>query len=186
MICNRQLPKEFDSLNFDYLIKRVVYMHGYSRKQAEKLSHQYKNFLFLIKKYDGHEKIIPSQEIDDFWHEHILYTVQYRKDSEMFLGKYLEHKPDTPWRGREVLEEYERQFSRTQELYKKEFGDYIYMVRPFSLGHMVRQLKYRLRSFLIKNIYWSSKHNKKVFGETQGCNRSASQGEAQPRTGGPR
>lgn len=41
------------------------------------------------------EIIPPTQDIDDFWHQHILNTFKYEKDCLEFLGFFLHHYPHT-------------------------------------------------------------------------------------------
>lgn len=58
-------------------------------KHCEQL---YKNFLILIKKYP-HDHLVPSRDIDEFWHNHILYTKNYHQDCLKIFGHYLHHEP---------------------------------------------------------------------------------------------
>lgn len=52
----------------------------------------YKNFLYLQKKYFSYP-LVPTKEIDEFWHNHILYTKNYHKDCSHIFGHYLHHQP---------------------------------------------------------------------------------------------
>ena len=55
----------------------------------------YKNFLLLVKKHYP-EFLVPTREIDEFWHNHILYTKNYFRDSLAIFGHYLHHDPASP------------------------------------------------------------------------------------------
>lgn len=55
----------------------------------------YRKFLYLL----GTEAtmMVPwTQNLDDFWHEHILDTAQYAKDCEHLFGKMIHHNPHLP------------------------------------------------------------------------------------------
>lgn len=90
---------------------------------------QYKNFMLLMKIYDGTpEIIVPSIEVDEIWHNHILDTKAYFKDCDVIYGRYMHHFPYFGMRGKEDFDNLNRCFDRTQELYFKHFGEYMYEV----------------------------------------------------------
>lgn len=70
--------------------------------QALKCMQLYKNFLYLFKLYPQ-EPLVPTREIDEFWHNHILYTKNYHRDCLQIFGYYLHHSPLTPNDNREKL-----------------------------------------------------------------------------------
>ena len=45
----------------------------WSKEMADHVEVLYKSFLFLLWKYPE-EQIVPTPEVDEFWHFHILYT----------------------------------------------------------------------------------------------------------------
>lgn len=87
-------------------------------KDAEHCCQLYKNFLFLQKKH-GSMPLVPTREIDEFWHNHILYTKAYFKDCEQIFGHYLHHEPASPIEDTGQLLD---QFKLTKQLYLEEFG----------------------------------------------------------------
>lgn len=78
----------------------------------------YKNFLFLQKKYPS-QTFVPSKQIDEFWHNHILYTKNYTHDCMNIFGHYLHHEPASPG---EDMAQLVADYVRTKELYQAEFG----------------------------------------------------------------
>ncbi len=62
---------------------------------AEYCCQLYKNFLLLIKKHLP-TLLVPTREIDEFWHNHILYTRNYLQDCKHIFGHYLHHEPASP------------------------------------------------------------------------------------------
>ncbi|MDH5681002.1 MAG: hypothetical protein OEZ36_05425 [Spirochaetota bacterium] len=71
-------------------------------------------FLHLIA-YSG-ERLTPSVDVDNVWHEFILCTRTYMDFCESQFGRFVHHYPG----GTE--DENQRQFKRTLELYKGQFG----------------------------------------------------------------
>ena len=83
---------------------------------------QYKNFLYLCKLYPK-KTFPPSEDIDKFWHEHILDTRNYFQACEIIYGEYKHHSPQTTGETDGLLD---KKFNVLQELYLKHFGTYIY------------------------------------------------------------
>lgn len=52
----------------------------------------YLEFLQLCKTYPD-RKISAPADVDEFWHEHMLDSVNYHKDCENYFGYYLHHDP---------------------------------------------------------------------------------------------
>ncbi len=67
--------------------------NGYS---IYKIEQDYRDFLYLI--LENPEKtIVPwTQDLDDFWHEHILDTGKYRQDCLDLFGRFIDHNPHLP------------------------------------------------------------------------------------------
>jgi len=130
-----EAKKHINSINFSNIISKMVNHQGWRISDATKVCHMYRNFLYLNKKY-GMEKQLPlppSEEIDEFWHNHILDTKQYRKDCQAIFGKYLDHYPYLGIDGKSSSGDVTDAFAELQRLYAKEFGGaQIYQVRGFT------------------------------------------------------
>jgi len=81
---NLQLNFSFDhlknylhSLDFSLIIKKMISYDGWRELDTLKTCEYYKNYLYLLIKYGDHFKLPPSEDIDDFWHNHILDTKAY-------------------------------------------------------------------------------------------------------------
>jgi hypothetical protein len=90
----------------------------WTKEDAEECCKRYKNFLLLQKMHAPFE-LVPSRLIDEFWHNHILYTKRYIEDCMQIFGHYLHHQPASP---SESPEELVDGFKKTKELYLQEFG----------------------------------------------------------------
>ena len=65
---------------------------NWSINKVEGLEVWYRRFLYLSNIYN--EKIIvPSKDIDIFWHTHILDTQKYIFDCDNLFGRYIHHFP---------------------------------------------------------------------------------------------
>lgn len=53
---------------------------------------EYERFLMLCKEFPG-QKIAAPHDIDEVWHAHMLDSVHYMKDCDLFFGYYLHHDP---------------------------------------------------------------------------------------------
>lgn len=65
---------------------------GWTKEQAEKAEFNYKRYLALVKASGGYQ-MVPNEDIDRFWHEHILDTKRYCEDCFNLLGGFLHHYP---------------------------------------------------------------------------------------------
>lgn len=131
-------------LELDCVKHRMIKTYGWTEKQADKGCLQYKRFLWLKYWYGDSSIVIPSLDIDEIWHNHILFTKKYHDDCEIIFGKYLHHQPQHG-NGDMTETEIERMFhTMTQRSYFQEFGEYIDVVN----------------SKLYKSNYWSKFYEK--------------------------
>ena len=93
----------------------------WSYEKALDVEKQYRNFLTLIALYPELE-IVPTKDIDTFWHTHILDTQKYMQDCENTFGYFVHHFPYFGLRGKLDEKKAEKAFSETKRLYEKHFG----------------------------------------------------------------
>ena len=88
-----------EALDLDYIVASMCAesypLPRWTLPDATHCCRLYKNFLILIKKHHP-EFLVPTREIDEFWHNHILYTKNYCRDSQAIFGHYLHHQPLSP------------------------------------------------------------------------------------------
>ena len=118
-----------DAIDFSMIINKIVKTKHWKEKEAAAICVYYKNFLYLNKQYEKLGQLPPSEEIDEFWHNHILDTEKYIKDCDAIFGKYLHHYPYFGMDDKSNEQDLSNAFEHMQQLYKKEFGDQIYRVR---------------------------------------------------------
>ncbi|HEX2549313.1 MAG TPA: hypothetical protein VHM20_05755 [Gammaproteobacteria bacterium] len=111
-----------DQLDLSYIVDAMCSasypLPQWGREDALHCLQLYKNFLWLQKKYHL-EPLVPTREIDEFWHNHILYTKNYFQDCLQIFGHYLHHQPASADENPQHLIQ---SYLKTKELYFKEFG----------------------------------------------------------------
>lgn len=131
-----------DSIDFSMVIDRMVKKNKWKREEVLKACELYRHFLFLQKKY-GNEfaELPPSEDIDEFWHNHVLDTKKYMRDCDHIFGHYLHHYPYLGMDGKTNDADAARFFEKTQELHHQEFGDYIHHVRNVRCNQLIFFIK---------------------------------------------
>ena len=95
---------------------------GWSLAKVELLEVWYRRFLYLANLYPD-KVIVPSNDIDKFWHTHILDTQKYVADCKNLFGKYFHHFPYFGVRGEKDRSNLEGAFQETEKLYLEHFGE---------------------------------------------------------------
>lgn len=99
----------------DLFMTRVMKENLWSRPYTLRVIEEYKKFLFLA----SIDYVSPSYEIDQIWHTHLLFTQDYKKMCDKYLGKFLHHDPIETKLTKTVGKD---QYIKTKELYFKTFG----------------------------------------------------------------
>jgi len=112
-----------EALDVDYIIAFMCSerypLPRWTLTDATHCCRLYKNFLILLKKHHP-EFLVPTREIDEFWHNHILYTKRYFRDSQAIFGYYLHHDPASPDDNPEMLV---KGYLKTKQYYLDEFKE---------------------------------------------------------------
>ena len=95
---------------------------GWDLEYAKIVEIEYKKFLTLCLEYPKNA-IVPSLEVDKFWHYHILDTMKYAEDCENIFGYFLHHFPYFGMRGEEYLNNLNKAWRETCEIYINRFGE---------------------------------------------------------------
>lgn len=142
---NLQQTKQYlDSLDLTQVIQRVMKEKRWSKRMAETAALFYKNFLYLCKKYQNHH-LVPTQQIDEIWHAHILYTKDYHTLSHTIFGQYLHHHP--LHKGQDIgASDHHDPMNLLQTLHSQEFGYKIYdtVYSPKDILLFIRQKLFRI------------------------------------------
>jgi hypothetical protein len=124
-----EVRRYIDAIDFTPMINKMGDDHhgglGWSVEKLRFVERQYKNWLFLRRKYEG-ETLPPSVAIDEFWHRHILDTRPYHRDCSRIFGYYLHHFPYLGLRGEADRQALIDAWERTRAHYREEFDDDIW------------------------------------------------------------
>jgi len=113
-----------DQLDFEPIIYKITHHHqgpGWTLAKADEVARLYKQYLTLCYLYPGIGNV-PTQDIDTFWHYHILDTAKYQDDCQNLLGRFLHHFPYFGLRGTEDEQALTTAFEQTRALFAEHFG----------------------------------------------------------------
>ena len=83
---------------------------------------QYKRFLGLHLAHPG-ESFVPNALLDEYWHQHILFTQKYAADCAELFGGMLHHDPLFGLRDEEERRENQAGFERLRSMWEFYFGE---------------------------------------------------------------
>lgn len=98
----------------ELLIPRIAKEHNYNIKKAERLLKEAKRMLWLSAQFN--QPVSPSLEIDDAWHEMLMFTRFYQNFSH-HIGNFIHHDP-TPG-----VPDGGACYRATKALYKEKIGE---------------------------------------------------------------
>lgn len=93
---------------------------GWPIEKVLRVVNEYRKFLILCGERPA-EPIVPSEEVDEMWHAHILDTGKYAADCQAVFGYFLHHFPYLGVRGGEDANVLAAAFARTKELHSDRF-----------------------------------------------------------------
>ncbi len=138
--------EKLDCIDLSFVEEKLVQEKLLNRKDAKTAKKEFKRFMKLITKYDF-ALAVTSKIVDEFWHQFILFTPQYRKFCEDIFGEFIDHQPNT-----ELTPVPHEAVSNLFKAYKKEYG-YVskvwYQDLPTNVrltlleGHLPRELNFQ-------------------------------------------
>lgn len=119
------LFKAVMELDLDPIKTKLMHVasgEGWSLEKANAVEKEYRRFLCLMKMYPG-EETAPLEDVDTFWHYHILDTMKYAVDCEQVFGYFLHHYPYVGLRGEDDEQFRLDSGERMRTLYEATFGE---------------------------------------------------------------
>ena len=83
---------KFDTESFSPLLTKVSLKNGWDKDYADLVLDEYVKFFYLAS-LPTRVHLVPSQPVDELWHQHILTTRKYQEDCERLVGKFVHHNP---------------------------------------------------------------------------------------------
>ena len=97
---------------------RLARENGWTIEYAIRVVHEYKKFIFMLCIAD--HSLTPSDQVDQVWHLHLVYTKSYWIDfCQDTIGKQIHHGPTKG--GNKEGEKYESLYDKTLNLYQSLF-----------------------------------------------------------------
>jgi hypothetical protein len=98
---------------------RLARENGWPLDYALRAVLEYKKFMFLL--CISNHPLTPSDQVDQVWHLHLLYTRSYWLDfCEQVLGRPIHHGPTRG--GATERSKFDDWYSRTLQVYRETFG----------------------------------------------------------------
>ena len=116
----RMIPEE---LELNSIRDALIEKQGWSLKRAESARVEYVRFLTLLQRRPGF-MLIPwpnkegQDDLDQFWHQHILDTAKYAADCNALFGRMIHHNPHVVRGSGDETDA----IDKTQRLYARTFG----------------------------------------------------------------
>jgi len=103
----------------DPFSQRLARENAWSELYARLVIREYKRFLALA--VIAPHVVTPSEQVDQAWHLHLLYSARYRAFCRQVLGRRLDHGPSSG--GQVELEHFTRAYEQTLASYQALFGE---------------------------------------------------------------
>lgn len=120
----REIPDSILSLNFERIKHKLANKpakEAWSKSKIDQADKEYRRYLTMIL-LNPSTSIVPSQLMDEFWHQHILDTKAYREDCHKVFGKFIDHFPYFGIYGEEDRQNLLSSFEETKLIYYATFG----------------------------------------------------------------
>jgi uncharacterized protein (TIGR04222 family) len=109
-------PLEADDLRS--LRSRLARDNAWTLAYAARVMAEYERFLLLAARVS--HRVVPSDAVDQAWHQHVLHTKEYRVFCERVFGRPLDHAPS---RGRSDDAGHHIDYERTLASYTDQYGE---------------------------------------------------------------
>jgi hypothetical protein len=112
-----------EALELNSVRDALMEKQGWSLERAEASRAEYVRFLTLLQKKPGF-MLVPwpnaegQDDLDQFWHQHILDTAKYAADCNCLFGRMIHHNPHVVRGSGQETDAVEK----TQRLYARTFG----------------------------------------------------------------
>jgi hypothetical protein len=85
--------RKIDSLDLSVITGGVMRRHGWAPDRAQTAEREYRQFLYLLTRSPFHVVSPWSQDLDLYWHEHILHTSRYAAECKKIFNRFIHHDP---------------------------------------------------------------------------------------------
>lgn len=129
----RTLPESIANLDLQYLGRKLLDNDAseaerrdgerlWDEARVERALYEYRQFLALML-WHPEAFIVPSEDIDEVWHAHVLHTARYEADCEAIFGRFQHHAPAGGEESGEEQDELLQGRDETLQLFAGAFGE---------------------------------------------------------------
>ena len=93
----------------------------WDEERVARALNEYRQFLALML-WNPQTYLVPSQDIDDVWHTHVLNTARYLSDCQAIFGAFQHHAPESG-DSEEVQDASTQHREETLHLFEEAFGE---------------------------------------------------------------
>ena len=115
------IQEKIRALDLEPIKFKLIKEKGWTLKRADSVEQLYKAYLTLFALYPKEEHV-PTSDIDEMWHSHILDTHKYMADCQDIFGFYLHHYPYLGMLGTEDAALATAQFEATRRRFMEVAG----------------------------------------------------------------
>lgn len=116
-----ETAKSLDLGPIAYQLMRSKTGPQWTQEQTTRAIAHYLAFLYLVHCYP-HLQLVPTWEIDQVWHCHILDTSKYAADCQRLFGCFIHHFPYFGMQGEADRKNWYRAHATTEMLFHQHFG----------------------------------------------------------------
>ena len=116
-----EFERKLDLRKINFLLSDKEEGPNWTKSKTKKIEKYYKQFLYLSYLYPQ-DVIVPTKEVDTYWHHHIIDTEKYYEDCLGTIGMVLHHYPYLGTKNKKDKLLLTSLFEKTNLLYKKHFG----------------------------------------------------------------
>ncbi len=117
--------RRIDALDLEPIVYKLMHPEPgeteLSLAEADQDVALYRCFLKLCVLHPG-ATIVPTRQLDQVWHTHMLDTAKYRADCDRVFGRFMDHFPYAGLRGEDDRRVWHDDFARTRRLFREHFG----------------------------------------------------------------
>lgn len=95
---------------------------GWDKEYTDYVEKRYKRYLCMVY-VNPNGPVVPTKDIDLFWHQHILDTRAYAKDCQHIFGYFLHHFPYFGMRGKDDAKDLLDSFEETKNFHRQLFSE---------------------------------------------------------------
>jgi Glycine-rich domain-containing protein-like len=122
---NTTFLQKLKHINLEAVINKLMSSksgHGWSAEKTQVAVNRYRMFLYVSHLYP-YLQLVPTEEIDEVWHTHILIdTSNYIQDCQYLFGYILHHRSSFTLMGAVEQQNQNTAFAMTQKLFEQIFG----------------------------------------------------------------